>query len=109
MTMTPDLLPALPEILLAIGALALLMYGAFAGEKSIGAVTWGAVALLLVALVLVVKGPQAASAFSPWDSCGSAFGCTRVARGRCAGCRWCAAAARATRRAWAVRPDPSRP
>jgi len=62
--MTPDLLPALPEILLAIGALALLMYGVFVGEKSIGAVTWGAVALLLVALVLVVKGPQAASAFS---------------------------------------------
>ena len=62
--MTLDLLPALPEILLAIGALALLMYGVFAGEKSTGAVTWGAVVVLLVGLVLVVKGPQAASAFS---------------------------------------------
>ncbi len=62
--MTPDLLPALPEILLAIGALALLMYGVFVGEKSFAAVTWGAVGLLIIALVLVVKGPQAASAFS---------------------------------------------
>lgn len=61
--MTPDLMPALPEILLAIGALALLMYGVFVGEKSVGAVTWGAVVVLLAGLVLVVTGPKAASAF----------------------------------------------
>ncbi|MER2605610.1 MAG: NADH-quinone oxidoreductase subunit NuoN [Siculibacillus sp.] len=61
--MTPDLLPALPEILLAIGALALLMYGVFVGEKSVRAVTWGAVVLVGVALVLVLRGPQAASGF----------------------------------------------
>ena len=34
--MTLDLMPAMPEILLSIGALALLMYGVFVGEKSIG-------------------------------------------------------------------------
>ena len=62
--MTLDLLPALPEILLAVGAIALLMYGVFVGEKSFGAVTWGAVVLMLAALVLVCRGPQAASAFS---------------------------------------------
>jgi len=61
--MTPDLLPALPEIVLAIGALALLMLGVFAGEKSTRAVTWGAVGLLVVTLVLVIAGPKAASGF----------------------------------------------
>lgn len=61
--MTPDLMPALPEILLAIGALALLMYGVFVGEKSIGAVTWGAVAVIVVALLVVLAGPKSASAF----------------------------------------------
>ena len=62
--MTLDLLPALPEILLAVGAIALLMYGVFVGEKSFGAVTWGAVVLMLAAMVLVLRGPQAASAFA---------------------------------------------
>lgn len=61
--MTLDLMPAMPEILLSIGALALLMYGVFVGEKSVGAVTWGAVAFVVLALVLVLAGPKAASAF----------------------------------------------
>ncbi|MDK9694938.1 MAG: NADH-quinone oxidoreductase subunit NuoN [Siculibacillus sp.] len=61
--MTLDLMPAMPEILLAIGALALLMYGVFVGEKSTGAVTWGAVLVLVVGLMWVLTGPQAASAF----------------------------------------------
>ena len=30
----PDLLPALPEIILAVGALALLMVGAYGGERT---------------------------------------------------------------------------
>ncbi|MCE1237037.1 MAG: NADH-quinone oxidoreductase subunit NuoN [Hyphomicrobiales bacterium] len=61
--MTLDLMPALPEIVLAIGALALLMAGVFAGEKSAGAVGWGAVALLVVTLLLVLAGPKAAAGF----------------------------------------------
>ena len=61
--MTLDLMPAMPEILLAIGALALLMVGVFVGEKSVGVVTWGAVLALAVALVWVLIGPTAASAF----------------------------------------------
>ncbi len=61
--MTLDLMPVLPEIVLAIGALALLMLGVFAGEKSTGVVGWGAVALLALALVAVLAGPKAASAF----------------------------------------------
>ncbi|WP_333826065.1 NADH-quinone oxidoreductase subunit NuoN [Pinisolibacter sp.] len=61
--MTLDLMPVMPEILLAIGALALLMLGVFVGEKSVGVVTWGAVLALVVALVWVLVGPTSASAF----------------------------------------------
>ncbi len=61
--MTPALLPALPEILLAIGALVLLMYGVFAGEKSIGAVTGGAVVLVVVVILAILAGPKEATTF----------------------------------------------
>ena len=50
----PDLSPALPEILLACGAMALLLLGVFRGEGSSRLVSWLAVALLLA--VLVVSG-----------------------------------------------------
>jgi NADH-quinone oxidoreductase subunit N len=50
----PDLSPALPEILLACGAMALLLLGVFRGEGSARLVSWLAVALLLA--VLVVSG-----------------------------------------------------
>src|SRR5271155_4512075 len=50
----PDLSPALPEILLACGAMALLLLGVFRGEGSTRLVSWLAVVLLLA--VLVVSG-----------------------------------------------------
>jgi NADH-quinone oxidoreductase subunit N len=50
----PDLSPALPELLLACGAMALLLLGVFRGEGSTRLVSWLAVALLLA--VLVVSG-----------------------------------------------------
>jgi NADH-quinone oxidoreductase subunit N len=49
----PDFAPAFPEIVLAAGALALLIYGAFAGEKSATSVNLGAIALLVVVAFLV--------------------------------------------------------
>jgi NADH-quinone oxidoreductase subunit N len=52
----PDFAPALPEIILIIGALALLMYGVFVGEKSFRTVNLAAVALVVVAGVLVAVG-----------------------------------------------------
>jgi NADH-quinone oxidoreductase subunit N len=61
--MTLDLMPVLPEIVLAIGALALLMFGVFAGEKASGAIGWGAVLLLLVTLLFVAAGPKATAGF----------------------------------------------
>ena len=36
----PALLPALPEIVLAVGAMALLMIGAYRGERSVQLVNW---------------------------------------------------------------------
>jgi NADH-quinone oxidoreductase subunit N len=57
--MTPALTPfvfgpALPEIILAAGVLILVLLGAIRGERSTEAVTGGALALLLIALLVVV-------------------------------------------------------
>ena len=52
-----DLAPALPEMLLAGGALVLVLLGAIRGERSLGLVNGLAMARLAVALVLVVTGP----------------------------------------------------
>jgi NADH-quinone oxidoreductase subunit N len=53
----------LPELILAIGAMALLLAGAIAGEKSAPTIGWAAVALLVVAGAATVTGPEHASAF----------------------------------------------
>ncbi|ALK09119.1 NADH-quinone oxidoreductase subunit NuoN [Blastochloris viridis] len=49
----PALTPALPEIVLALGALVLLLFGAFRGERSAGVISGASLAVLLVAAVLV--------------------------------------------------------
>ncbi len=57
-----DLAPILPELILAIGAMALLMYGVFSGEKSAGVVSTVAVVLLVaagIAVMLVGGAPRA--------------------------------------------------
>jgi NADH-quinone oxidoreductase subunit N len=57
-------LPALPEIILAAGALVLLMIGVFGGERSLTLVTALSVALIAFALVILVTVPDNASAFN---------------------------------------------
>src|SRR5262249_6914603 len=52
-----DLLPALPEIVLAVGAMVLLMLGASRGERSAGAMNWLAILLLIGAGAVVVWLP----------------------------------------------------
>jgi NADH-quinone oxidoreductase subunit N len=52
-----DLMPALPEIVLAVGAMALLMFGAYRGERSAGAINWLAILLLVAAGAVVVWLP----------------------------------------------------
>ena len=53
----PDFGPALPEIILAAGALILVLVGAFRGERSSGHVATGALALLVVALLAMLLLP----------------------------------------------------
>jgi NADH-quinone oxidoreductase subunit N len=62
----PALLPALPEIVLALGAMALLMFGVFSRHPRMITITNGfAVALLIVAAVLVHwLPPDTATTFS---------------------------------------------
>src|SRR5262249_4710479 len=50
----PDFLPALPEIVLACAAMALLLIGVFRGEASTRLVSWLAVLVLIVILALTV-------------------------------------------------------
>jgi NADH-quinone oxidoreductase subunit N len=53
----PALLPVLPELVLAIGAMALLMLGAFRGEGTAIAVNWLAIALLVAAGAVILWLP----------------------------------------------------
>jgi len=66
-----DLLPALPEIVLAVGAMVLLMLGAFRGERSAGAMNRlaillligaGAIALLIAWATVFVHASRVANA-----------------------------------------------
>ena len=49
----PDLSPVLPEIVLAVGAMALLMVGVFRGPKSVDFISWTACALLAIDALFV--------------------------------------------------------
>ncbi|MCE4224187.1 NADH-quinone oxidoreductase subunit NuoN [Methylobacterium sp. C25] len=52
----PTIGPLLPEIMMALGAMALLMYGAFRGERSTEGVNVGALILLILTFFVVVSG-----------------------------------------------------
>ncbi|MDA0366928.1 MAG: NADH-quinone oxidoreductase subunit NuoN [Proteobacteria bacterium] len=54
----PDILPALPEIWLAVAAMLLLMVGAFRGNASTRMVSWLAVVAVAIAFVLVLSGSK---------------------------------------------------
>ncbi len=58
------IMPALPEIVLAVGALALLMVGVFGGRRAITVVTTLAVALLALALAVVITTPASGVTFN---------------------------------------------
>lgn len=63
MTAVPDLMPLLPELVMAVGALVLLMIGVFAGDEPVGTVTAGAVILIVVAAALLVFAPVYGTTF----------------------------------------------
>src|SRR3954447_7219554 len=58
MNSLPALLPALTEIVLALGAMALVIYGAFAGERTANTINWAAFGLLIVAGLIVLWLPS---------------------------------------------------
>ncbi|WP_027170849.1 NADH-quinone oxidoreductase subunit NuoN [Methylobacterium sp. 10] len=51
----PSLSPVMPELILAIGVLGLILYGAFRGERSVESVNVGALILLILAFFVVVS------------------------------------------------------
>ncbi|MDP1908893.1 MAG: proton-conducting transporter membrane subunit, partial [Hyphomicrobium sp.] len=53
-----NLAAILPEIILTVGALALMMVAAFGGRRVAGVITWVAVALLVVAAIVTLGRPQ---------------------------------------------------
>ncbi|WP_319774003.1 NADH-quinone oxidoreductase subunit NuoN [Breoghania sp.] len=59
----PDLMPALPEIFLAAGALVLLMIGAFGGERSTPVVTGMSAALIALTAIFVIAIPADGQSF----------------------------------------------
>ncbi|HQF31634.1 MAG TPA: NADH-quinone oxidoreductase subunit N, partial [Hyphomicrobiales bacterium] len=63
-TMFPDLMPAMPELLLGVGALVLLMIGVFKGERSTPIVTGIAVALIVAAALLLMMLPGSGATFN---------------------------------------------
>jgi len=54
----PDLIPALPELFLALAAMVLMMVGVFRADRTSAVVSWLAVLALIVDLVLVNRGPM---------------------------------------------------
>jgi NADH-quinone oxidoreductase subunit N len=58
------ILPALPEIILALGALALLMVGVFGGDRALPVVTGLSVALIVVAAVILILMPVEGETFA---------------------------------------------
>src|SRR6266542_705835 len=54
----PAMLPVLPEMVLAVGAMALLMFGVFRGERAAPMVNWAAIALLVLVAIIVALLPQ---------------------------------------------------
>ncbi|HEX4270064.1 MAG TPA: hypothetical protein VHZ32_01710, partial [Rhizomicrobium sp.] len=58
MNLQADLLVLLPELILAVGAMALLLLGAISGEKSAPVVSLGAIVLLIASGVATVMGPD---------------------------------------------------
>ena len=62
-----DAVAALPEVVLAVLAMALLMFGGFRKNDATDAVTIGAlISLGLVATLVILGGPEEADAFRSW-------------------------------------------
>ena len=57
MSLSSSLSLAAPELLIALGAMAMLMVGVFKGDRSLKLLTWSSVGLFIVAIALVLQSP----------------------------------------------------
>ncbi|MEJ0096962.1 MAG: NADH-quinone oxidoreductase subunit NuoN [Bauldia sp.] len=57
-------LPVLPEVILGVGALVLLMIGAFGGDRAIATVTWLSVVLIVIAGIALALVPVDGMSFN---------------------------------------------
>ncbi len=64
MTTFPALAPAMPEIFMALAAMALLMLGVFQKKDATNLITGLAVAVMVIAGVLVLRGPEEGLTFN---------------------------------------------
>ena len=64
MTTLPALAPAMPEIFMALAAMALLMLGVFQKKDATNLITGLAVAVMVIAGVLVLRGPEEGLTFN---------------------------------------------
>ncbi len=53
----PALVPLLPEIVLGVGAMALLMFGVYRGERAVRSIDFASIALLVIAGLIVLALP----------------------------------------------------
>ena len=56
MTLVETLILLIPELILALGAMALLIFGVFRGDRATGLISYAAIALLVVALGVTAAG-----------------------------------------------------
>ena len=63
MNLQADLIVLLPELIVAVGAMVLLIGGVFGGDRATGLVSWLAILLLAIAGVIVFTHADKASAF----------------------------------------------
>src|SRR6202030_3652446 len=56
MTLMGSLVVMLPELVIALGAMALLLVGAIGGEKTAGLVSWAAILVMVLAELAVATG-----------------------------------------------------
>src|SRR5215470_12224443 len=54
----PGIFPVLPELVLVLGAMALLMIGVFSGDRATGGISAVAIALLAACIVILVMQPS---------------------------------------------------
>jgi NADH-quinone oxidoreductase subunit N len=63
-TLSSDMMVLLPELMLAVGAMVLLIGGVFEGDKSTGFLSWAAIAIIAGAGWVVFSHPAPMSAFA---------------------------------------------